>query len=271
MNIEVSSFVASNSPRRISPKLENSKASKEIFERKSLVSNNAVSIQLLEANVRNVEDYANTFICQGYMLPKGSMRTLDYLFYLQDNPECCPKVGECTYRKALRHITKFQMIRSLKEKLPNDGMVITLSQQRPPDKLWLEYVFGDKLPNHPIFNVTAYEERSVIIPGIDKTLSTFGKFKTKQTGKRKTRGIFVRLNKRHEKSTPFTEKLVNNLEILARRQEKFNEDQRILKEDYAKTINQLREIHTNLNLDLTNYRSRNYNFSINDMENMFNN
>ena len=205
------------------------------------------------------------------MLPKGPMRTFDYLLYLQDNAECCPKIGTCNYRKALRHITKFQMIRALKQKIPDDPVVQTLSQQRPPDKLWLEYIFGDKLPEHPIFNPTAYEERQIVVPGIEKTISTFGKFKTKGTGKRKTRGIFARLSKKQEQKHPFTDKLVNNLEILARRQEKFNEDQRALREDYAKTITQLKEIHTNFNLDLTNYRSRNNNFSISEMETMFNN
>ena len=58
---------------------------------------------------------------------------------------------------------------------------------------------------------------------------------------------------------------------MARRQEKFNEDQRALREDYAKTFTQLKEIHTNFNLDLSNYRSRNNNFSISEMEIMFNN
>lgn len=271
MSVDVNPFTISNSPRISNIKEQEFIEHKELTNSNPLVTNNAVEMRLLEANVQNVEDYANTFICQGYMLPKGPMRTFDYLLYLQDNPECCPKVGTCNYRKTLRHITKFQMIRALKQKIPNDPVVQTLSQQRPPDKLWLEYIFGDKLPEHTIFNPTAYEERQIVVPGIEKTISTFGKFKTKGTGKRKTRGIFARLSKKQEQKHPFTDKLVNNLEILARRQEKFNEDQRALREDYAKTITQLKEIHTNFNLDLTNYRSRNNNLSISEMENMFNN
>ena len=271
MNVEVSSFTINNSPRMQGSKQEEFAIKRELQSSYPLVKDNHVSLQLLEENVHTLEDYANTFICRGYMLPKGAMRTTDYLFYLQKNPECCPKVGTCNYRKALRHITKFQMIRSLKQELPTDPVVQTISQQRPPDKLWLEYVFGDKLPEHPIFCRTQYEEREIIIPGIQDTISTFGKFKTKGTGKRKRQGLFARLNKKTEQSTPFTDKLVNNLEILARRQEKFNDDQKALREDYAKTIGELKQIHTNFNMDLSNHRSRNYNFSINDMENMFNN
>ena len=45
----------------------------------------------------------------------------------------------------------------------------------------------------------------------------------------------------------------------------------MLKEDYAKTINELREIQTKMNTDLSQMRSKNSNLSISDMEYMFNN
>ena len=286
MNVEVSSFGISNSPliSGISEevKLSNSPLISELIEEAKLSNSQqnqnipqehiiGVNLRFLEDNIHDVEDYAKTFKVQGYMLPKGAMRTMEYLLYLQKNQYCCPKVGTCTYKKALRHITKFQMIKALKERIPNDPVVKTISFQRQPNKLWLEYIFGHKLPNHEIFNPSAQEERTITIPGIERNINTFGKFKPKENGKRRRHGIFARLVKKHNNENPITDRLVNTLEVLTRRQEKFNEDQRMLKEDYAKTINELREIQTKMNTDLSQMRSKNSNLSISDMEYMFNN
>ena len=63
MNIDVSPFSISNSPRISNIKEQEFIENKELTNSNPLVTNNAVEMLLLEANVQNVEDYANTFIC----------------------------------------------------------------------------------------------------------------------------------------------------------------------------------------------------------------
>ena len=121
----------------------------------------------LDENIPDLDTFAKTFLVQGYMLPKGAIRTFEYLHHLQQNPYCCPMIGTCNYLKPLRNINKFEMIKALKEILPNDQVVLTLSQQKPPDKLWLEFVFGHKLPNHEVFISDQIEEREVTFNGIE--------------------------------------------------------------------------------------------------------
>ena len=57
---------------------------------------------------------------------------------------------------------------------------------------------------------------------------------------------------------------MNNLENLARRQEKFDNDQKILKETYEKTIGELKEIQKQFNSDLSNLNQNNLNTSFNN-------
>ena len=67
-----------------------------------------------------------------------------------------------------------------------------------------------------------------------------------------------------------TEKMVNSLEALTRRQQKFDQDQKDLKEAYAKTLNDLRIVQTNFQLDISQFKSANLGYTIAEMETMFN-
>ena len=156
------------------------------------------------------------------------------------------------------------MMKALKETIPDDFVDQTLDYQKPPNKLWLEFVFGSKLPNHEIFTPKTFEEKIITIPGIDRTASTFGHFKPSERKKKNRKGIFARFLKKENDKNSQSLKLMNNLENLARRQEKFDNDQKILKETYEKTIKELRDIQQKFNSDLSNLNQNNLNNSINN-------
>ena len=194
-----------------------------------------------------------------------------YLLFLQENPSACPKTNTCNYVKPIKRYTKYEMIRDLQEQCPNNSIVLTLDQRKPPDKLWLEYVFGHLLPSHHIYVPNKLEDREFTMPYMDETLSTIGKFKRSNDSPHKRRGIFARHYKKNEDKKLKSLKLINDLETIARRQIKFNNDQKNLKSDFKNTLDELKSLSASIKFDYSDLKSTNLNYSLNEMNQIFNN